>query len=189
MGFEFDLVDRGANDPGAKCMLEEMNEHVLVLLDYTSVDGTKISAKLEDPTGQVFWTRDAEVTGHFGFTTKKAGDYKICFTKSEPGGDVTTHKVRLDWKTGVAATDWDNIAKRDKVDAMSMSLRELEAEIKEIHEGMLYFRKREEEMRDINENTNSRVAWLSVSSLGICVGMSVWQLVYLKSFFVRKKLL
>jgi phosphatidylinositol glycan class A protein len=98
-------------------------------------------------------------------------------------------QVRLDWKTGVAATDWDNIAKRDKVDAMSMSLRELEAEIKEIHEGMLYFRKREEEMRDINENTNSRVAWLSVSSLGICVGMSVWQLVYLKSFFVRKKLL
>ena len=101
----------------------------------------------------------------------------------------TPPQVRLDWKTGVAATDWDNIAKRDKVDAMAMSLRELEAEIKEIHEGMLFFRKREEEMRDLNESTNSRVAWLSVLSLGICVGMSIWQLVYLKKFFMRKKLL
>eukprot|EP00240_Pyramimonas_obovata_P013911 CAMPEP_0118934100 /NCGR_PEP_ID=MMETSP1169-20130426/13636_1 /TAXON_ID=36882 /ORGANISM="Pyramimonas obovata, Strain CCMP722" /LENGTH=208 /DNA_ID=CAMNT_0006876965 /DNA_START=88 /DNA_END=714 /DNA_ORIENTATION=- len=190
MGIEFDLIDRGPTDPGAKCMLEEMNENVLVLLDYSSVDGTKISAKLEDPQGQVFWTLDGAVTGHYGFTTEKAGDYKICFTKSEPGtGEETTHKVKLDWKTGVAATDWDNIAKRDKVDAMAMSLRELEAEIKEIHEGMLFFRKREEEMRDINESTNSRVAWLSVLSLGICVGMSVWQLVYLKKFFMRKKLL
>lgn len=43
-------------------------------------------------------------------------------------------QIRLQWKTGVAATDWDNIAKRTKVDAMAMSLRELESEIKEIHE-------------------------------------------------------
>ena len=95
-GIEFNLIDRGPTDPGAKCMLEEMNENVLVLLDYSSVDGTKISAKLEDPQGQVFWTLDGAVTGHYGFTTKKAGDYKICFTKSEPGsGDVTSHKVML----------------------------------------------------------------------------------------------
>jgi hypothetical protein len=58
---------------------------------------------------------------------------------------------------------------------MAMSLRELESEIKEIHEGMLYMRRREEEMRNVNEATNSRVAWMSVMSLGICVGMSVWQ--------------
>ena len=61
------------------------------------------------------------------------------------------------------------------MDAMAMSLRELESEIKEIHEGMLYMRRREEEMRNVNEATNSRVAWMSVMSLGICVGMSVWQ--------------
>eukprot|EP00959_Pyramimonas_sp_CCMP1952_P207304 4336520-Pyramimonas_sp.AAC.1 len=95
MGIEFDLVDRGPSDPGAKCMLEEMNDNVLVLLDYSSVDGTKISAKLEDPNGQVFWTLDGAVTGHYGFTTTKAGDYKICFTKSEPGSEVTSHKVTL----------------------------------------------------------------------------------------------
>ena len=68
-------------------------------------------------------------------------------------------------------------------------MRELEAEIKEVHEGLLYMRRREEEMRDINESTNAKVAWLSVVSLGVCVTMSVWQLYYLKNFFERKKLL
>mmetsp|Transcript_16440 Transcript_16440/g.22720 ORF Transcript_16440/g.22720 Transcript_16440/m.22720 type:complete len:226 (-) Transcript_16440:115-792(-) len=188
---EFDLLDRSnSKDPGAKCILEEMNQGVLVLLEFSTADGTLLAVKLEDPMGSVLWTPDPTAGAHFGFTTEHAGDYTICFTKADPGaGGAISHKVKLEWKTGVAATDWDNIAKRDRVDAMAMSLRELEAEIKEIHEGMLYLRQREEEMRDLNESTNARVAWLSVLSLGICVGMSTWQLFYLKRFFVRKKLL
>eukprot|EP00241_Pyramimonas_parkeae_P011533 CAMPEP_0114254764 /NCGR_PEP_ID=MMETSP0058-20121206/17178_1 /TAXON_ID=36894 /ORGANISM="Pyramimonas parkeae, CCMP726" /LENGTH=205 /DNA_ID=CAMNT_0001369055 /DNA_START=51 /DNA_END=668 /DNA_ORIENTATION=+ len=181
---EFDLVDMAV-----KCIMEETNSDVLVLLEYSSVDGANISVKLEDPSGAVVWAVDDTREGTHGFTTKTVGDYKVCFSKADPSTGAGTHKVKLDWKTGVAATDWDNIAKREKVDAMAMSLRELEAEIKEIHEGMLYLRMREEQMRDLNEATNSRVAWLSVLSLGICIGMSMWQLFYLKRFFMRKKLL
>lgn len=48
---------------------------------------------------------------------------------------------------------------------------------------------REAEMRNINERTNSRVAWLSVMSLLVCVGLAAFQLWYLKSYFERKKLL
>ena len=39
------------------------------------------------------------------------------------------------------------------------------------------------------EATNSRVAWLSITSLLVCVALAVWQVVYLKGFFERKKLL
>lgn len=48
---------------------------------------------------------------------------------------------------------------------------------------------REEEMRDLNERTNARVAWLSIMSLCICVGVAGWQLWHLKAFFEKKKLL
>ena len=41
----------------------------------------------------------------------------------------------------------------------------------------------------MNEATNSKVAWLSVLSLSVCVGMCVWQIVHLSTFFERKKLL
>lgn len=54
-------------------------------------------------------------------------------------------------------------------------------------QGMLYLRRREEEMRDINEGTNGRVAWMSVLSLGICVGMSVWQVRSYTRLYLRSE--
>ena len=51
-----------------------------------------------------------------GFTTEKAGDYKACFYKTNvQKDDLVKHKVRLDWKSGVAAADWENIAKAHHV--------------------------------------------------------------------------
>ena len=47
----------------------------------------------------------------------------------------------------------------------------------------------QQEMRDINEETNSRVAWFSIFSLLVTVVASMVQLAYLKKFFQRKKLL
>lgn len=39
------------------------------------------------------------------------------------------------------------------------------------------------------EETNSRVAWFSIFSLAVCVASAVFQLMYLRKFFQRKKLL
>ena len=44
-------------------------------------------------------------------------------------------------------------------------------------------------MRDLSEVTNSRVAWFSILSLGVCVASAGWQLWYLRRFFKRRKLL
>ena len=61
--------------------------------------------------------------------------------------------------------------------------------MREIHNGMLYLRAREAELRDLNEATNTRVALLSIVSLAVCIALCVWQIFYLKNFFQRKKLL
>ena len=39
------------------------------------------------------------------------------------------------------------------------------------------------------EDTNERVAWFSITSLGVCIASALWQLWYLKKFFTKKKLL
>ena len=65
-------------------------------------------------------------------------------------------KVRLDWKTGIAVADWEKIAKASNVDGISNTLRALEAELKEIHTGMLFLRAREAELRDLNEAGGGR---------------------------------
>ena len=55
-----------------------------------------------------------------------------CFYKTnvEPE-DLSRHKVRLDWKTGIAVADWEKIAKAENVDEISSTLRSLEAEPQE----------------------------------------------------------
>lgn len=59
---------------------------------------------------------------------------------------------------------------------MTVELRRLEAMVKEIHQEMVTLRGREEEMRNINEATNARVAWFSIGSLVVCISLAGWQL-------------
>lgn len=48
---------------------------------------------------------------------------------------------------------------------------------------------REAEMREVSEKTNSRVAWYSIMSLGVCIVVSGLQVWHLKQFFQKKKLI
>jgi p24 family protein delta-1 len=59
-------------------------------------------------------------------------------------------KIKLDWRTGVAATNWDDVAKKENLDLMATELRKLEDSVKEIHSEMMYLRRREEQMRNLN---------------------------------------
>ena len=103
------------------------------------------------------------------------------------------------------------------VQEMELELKKLEDTVKSIHDEMFYLRSRyknsgsfsvstlfwrlikcenfflgcfrEEEMQELNRATNSRMAWLSFLSLGVCIAVAGLQLWHLKTFFERKKLL
>lgn len=52
--------------------------------------------------------------GQFAFTTTEAGQYLACLWADHPGsGDLS---VNLDWKTGIAAKDWESVAKKEKIE-------------------------------------------------------------------------
>lgn len=59
-------------------------------------------------------------------------------------------KLKLEWKTGVAATDWNSIAKKEHLDALTVELRKLEDNIREVYSEMLQLQQREQEMRNIS---------------------------------------
>lgn len=185
---EFDMMQ------AKKCIMEEINANVIVVGDYSGVSKSNpeklvaLNVKVEDPKGVVIYNQASQVSGQFAFTSKVSGDYKACFTAPDVETALDT-KIRLDWKTGVAATDWEEIAKKENLDAMATELRKLEVTVKTIHNEMLHLRKREEEMRDLNEATNDRVAFFSIVSLCVCVVLAGWQLWHLRSFFHRKKIL
>lgn len=60
--------------------------------------------------------------GQFAFTTTEAGNYLVCFWlsdyKHEAGNEIS---VNLDWRTGIAAKDWESVAKKEKIEVTSSS--------------------------------------------------------------------
>ncbi|CAI7756179.1 unnamed protein product [Closterium sp. NIES-54] len=179
----------------SKCLGEEVQEGTLVVATYQVVPSgessplTKITAKVTSPFGrQLHWQSDVE-EGHFGFTAKESGQFMACFwmPHGTPGKDSLM--VDLEWRSGVAAKDWESIAKKEKIDGMGLELRKLDETVRAIRDEMTYFRGRESAIRDSNERTNERVAFISITSLLICVALASIQLWFLLSYFHRKKLL
>jgi len=144
--------------------------------------------QVNDPHGQIIHDGKGQAKGQFAFTSKLAGEYQCCFFVPDPAV-VQRTKISLDWRMGVAATDWDTIAKKEHLDQLSVEMRKLEGAIREIYAEMLQLQQREQEMRDLNEEVNTRVAWFSIFSLAVCVAAACFQLWYLKKFFKTKKLL
>ncbi|ESR45129.1 hypothetical protein CICLE_v10002263mg [Citrus x clementina] len=179
---------------GTKCVSEEIQNNVVVLADYVVVSddhshSPTISVKVTSPYGNNLHNRENVTYGQFAFTTHEAGNYLACFWvdgHNPGGGDVS---VNIDWKTGIAAKDWESVARKEKLEGVELELRKLEGAVEAIHENLLYLKTKEAEMREVSEKTNSRVAWYSLMSLGVCIVVSGVQVWHLKRFFQKKKLI
>ncbi|XP_027338071.1 transmembrane emp24 domain-containing protein p24delta4-like [Abrus precatorius] len=178
-----------------KCVSEEIQNNIVVLVDYVVVangddpsHNSTISVKVTSPYGNNLHDMENTTIGNFAFTTRESGNYLACFSvaHSQAEGDVS---VDLDWKIGIAAKDWDSVAKKEKIQGVQLELRKLEGTVEAIHDNLIYLKGREAEMRNVSETTNARVAWFSIMSLGICIAVSVLQLWHLKRYFHKKKII
>ncbi|PKI75493.1 hypothetical protein CRG98_004163 [Punica granatum] len=148
----------------------------------------KLTVRVTSAYGNSYHNAEKVESGQFAFTTAEAGDYMACFWAPEHKPE-TTVSIEFEWKTGVAAKDWSNVAKKNQVDAMELELKRLQETISSIHDEMFYLREREEEMQDLNRATNANMARLSFLSLVVCLSVAGLQLWHLKSFFEKKKLI
>ncbi|KAL6545757.1 hypothetical protein OROGR_009631 [Orobanche gracilis] len=180
---------------GTKCVSEEIQSNVVVLADYVVITDDHvhptptISAKVTSPYGSTIHHQENVTHGQFAFTTSEGGNYLACFWldgHNPGGGDVS---LNIDWKTGIAAKDWDSVARKEKIEGVELELRKLEGVVEAIHENLLYLRSREAEMRIVSETTNARVAWFGIMSLGVCILVSLVQIWHLKLYFQKKKLI
>uniref|UniRef100_A0A0D6QVY3 GOLD domain-containing protein n=1 Tax=Araucaria cunninghamii TaxID=56994 RepID=A0A0D6QVY3_ARACU len=189
-GLRFEVPSRG----GSKCLSEEIQSNVVVLANYSVVkdDHAKqphaISAQVSSPYGDSLHHSENVWSGQFGFTSKESGTYLACFWIANPENEATS-SVDLDWKVGLAAKDWESIARKDKIEGVELELTKLEGAVEAIHQNLLYLKNREAEMREVSEVTNTRVAWFSIMSLTVCLLAAAWQLWHLKGFFEKKKLI
>ncbi|KAK6038990.1 hypothetical protein COOONC_23505 [Cooperia oncophora] len=91
-------------------------------------------------------------------------------------------------KHGVEAKNYDDLAKAEKLKPLE-ELRRLEDLSDQIVKDFAFMRQREEEMRNTNESTNSRVLYLSIFSMFCLLALAIWQVMFLRNYFKAKKLI
>ncbi|ONK65280.1 uncharacterized protein A4U43_C07F35510 [Asparagus officinalis] len=180
-----------------KCISEDIKMNAMAVGKYLVVnpdenhplpDSHKVSVRVTSPYGNSIHHADNVESGNFAFTSSETGDYLACMWTPDHKPPQTL-TVEFEWRTGVAAKDWPNVAKKGQIDVMELELKKMEDTVKSIHDEMFYLREREEEMQDMNRSTNSKMFWFSFMSLGVCISVAGLQLWHLKNYFERKKLL
>ncbi|KAF1863021.1 hypothetical protein Lal_00018866, partial [Lupinus albus] len=180
-----------------KCISDDIKHNAVTVGKYSVVnpndgypipDTHKISGRISSPLGNSYHDADRVESGNFAFTAAEAGDYIACFWAVDHSPAVVMN-VEFDWRSGVAAKDWLNVAKKGKIDVMEFELKKLYDTVTSIHDEIFYLREREEEMQELNMATNSKMFTFSFLSILVCLSVAGLQLWHLKTFFERKKLL
>ncbi|XP_072031369.1 transmembrane emp24 domain-containing protein 10-like isoform X2 [Amphiura filiformis] len=175
-----------------KCLKEEIHKDVLVTGDYklSEAPGHKTLLHVGDSKGHTLYTKEEAQEGKFAFTTDDYDTFDICFTtKLPPGMRGVEREVTLDVKRGVEAKSYEELAKSEKLKPMEIELRRLEDLSEAILNDFAYMKEREEQMRDTNESTNSRVLYFSIFSMVCLLSLATWQVFYLRRYFKSKKLI
>merc|ERR1739838_252319 len=177
---------------GRKCLKEEIHKGVLVTGEYevTELTGQKVDFIVTDTKGHKFVNHEDRDKAKFAFTADDYHMFEICFISRVPAGQqATRHEVFLLTKHGVEAKSYDNLGDAAKLKPMEVELKRLEDLSESIVKDFSHMREREEEMRDTNESTNSRVLYFSMFSMCCLLGLATWQVLYLRKFFKSKKLI
>ncbi|KAM7269143.1 hypothetical protein ACFE04_024640 [Oxalis oulophora] len=181
-----------------KCISEDIKSNAMTVGKYYVVnpnelqplpDLFKITVRLTTSLGNNYHYADNMETGHFAFTAVESGDYTACFWLPDHHNSTITVIVDFDWRTGVHAKDWGNVAKKGNIEVMEMELKKMYEQVISIQEEMFYLRGREDEMQELNKSTNSEMAALGFLSLIICLSVAGMQLWHLKTFFEKKKII
>ena len=73
---------------------------------------------MSSPSGRALHHAESVLGGEFGFTTVESGTYVACFWLPSPSS-IRSLSVELDWKMGIAAKDWDSVARKDKIEVVT----------------------------------------------------------------------
>ncbi|CAB3398026.1 unnamed protein product [Caenorhabditis bovis] len=177
-----------------KCLKEEIHKNVVVSGEYEYSEGIQYTASIHvtDTRGHTLYKREnfSDLKGKFAFTADEYDIFEICFENHPPAGyPGEKREVSLSLKHGVEAKNYEDIAKAEKLKPLEVELRRLEDLADSITKDFSFMRKREEEMRNTNESTNSRVLYLSIFSMLCLLGLAIWQVLFLRNYFKSKKLI
>ncbi|VEU20718.1 DEKNAAC101569 [Brettanomyces naardenensis] len=125
--------------------------------------------------------------GQFTFTSLDSGEHKFCITpKHTDWSKRSKHRIFFDLAVGDAKPLVDSRRDED-VSFLTMKTNELLRRLEDIRREQQLFRVKEAGFRDASESVNyNSVKWTFVQVI-VLIAIGVWQMTYLKSYFVKQK--
>ncbi|TDG40371.1 hypothetical protein AWZ03_013209 [Drosophila navojoa] len=176
----------------SKCLKEDMQANQLIMGEYevSNVPGQVINYIVRDSKGHILSQKDEITKGKFTFSAEVYETYEICFTSivevNQPG---VNQEVSLIIQKGFEEKSSADLGEASKLKPTEADLKRLEDLSDLILHDFQLMRKREQEMRDTNEKTNTRVLYYSVFSMSCLLGLATWQVLYLRRYFMIKKII
>lgn len=178
-----------------KCLKHEMYANQLAVGQYevSSLPGTVVDVTITDSKGHVAFNREnVDGKGKFAVTSDSTDFYELCFAYSSSPSSAPLHltarEVAVDWKVGAEAKDYSTIDP-DKLNSVERELARIEDLTNSIIVDFAYLKKREQEMRDTNDSTSTRLFYQTIASVIILLVLTTWQVLYLRTFFRARKLI
>ncbi|CAO3702781.1 unnamed protein product [Rhizopus stolonifer] len=182
--FDLPAVETRNVEEGSKCFSQYVPHDTLVLAAVKIGEGYNQRVNIE-----------SDISGNLrnAFNTNGEGELYVCFENILDNGFKESpqykRSIELQFSVGAEASDFKKIASAEKLSPLEFELRKLETVVSEIVDEMNYLKRREANLRDTNESTNERVQWFSTLSLFTLFGLGTWQVLYLRRFFRRKRLI
>ncbi len=135
-----------------KCLAENVEAGELLVGNFafsigdSDAPNSDIEVKVYGPLAETLHSRRAVESGKFALTSSSAGDHQFCFANT--GYSEVTVLFQLE--VGLAAKDYNALAKKENLKPLELELRRLEDLVVSIHDNMEYMKTREEAMRNTN---------------------------------------
>ena len=123
------------------------------------------------------------------YKIEKGGLYEMCF---ELEGGKTPVRIFFHSEYKPHSPDGQDLSRKvgkDDIQSLESQLQIVEKSIKDISEVIEHAKKQEMSLKEAGESTSNRIQWFSILSMVILLSTSIWQIIYLRSFFASKKLL
>ncbi|KAJ3075760.1 vesicle coat component [Podochytrium sp. JEL0797] len=195
--FELASAPPGGN---RRCVKQYILSDTLVVGNYEigpdNGGAQRIDVEIFDdaPIASKYYHKNNVIEGSqkFTFNTHGTANIHYCFTNTNQNAGYHESQnqkrvISIHVDTGAEAEDFSEIKKN--LEPLELEVYRLERISAQLVKDLDALKAEEEKMRDVNESTNARVAWLSTLSIIVLIGAGVWQIYYLRTFFKSKKVL
>ncbi|WAQ90760.1 hypothetical protein PtA15_13A159 [Puccinia triticina] len=163
------------------CFFEDLHVDDKMTITFQVAGGGHLDIDfwLNDPQGNHLWNVIKRDTGTFTFTATQGGKHEYCFSNAM--STVSSKTVSFNVHGVMYVAEDANMA------PIELEIKHLASALEAVKEEQQYIVVREKLHRNTAESTNDRVKWWSLIQTAMVLGVTAWQVFYLKRFFEVKR--